>query len=120
VYIIRICCSDLEWDLNELKARYATASNEMIARRMLEMPPPVIVTLFDQGKRQWRKSNRHFRTPPMTPPEVDAWKVAHETAAAARCEQAELPQGIEDVRAWPVHEPQWRREIVRTALADEW
>jgi Zn-dependent peptidase ImmA (M78 family) len=112
--------SVLEWDLYELKARYATTSHEMIARRMLEMPPPVIITLFDQGKQQWRKSNRHFRTPPLTPPEIDAWKVVHERAEAARCEPSELPEGIEDVRAWPVHEPQWRREIIRTALADEW
>jgi Zn-dependent peptidase ImmA (M78 family) len=112
--------SVLEWDLYELKARYATASHEMVCRRMLEMPPPVIVTLFDQGKQQWRKSNRHIRTPPMTPPEIDAWKVAHEHATAARCEQGELPEGIEDVRAWPVHEPHWRREIIRTALTDEW
>jgi predicted transcriptional regulator len=112
--------SALDWDLAELKARYATASNEMIARRMLEMPPPVIITLLDQGNLQWRKSNRHFRTPPLTPPEIDAWKVAHERAQPARCEQAALPEGIEDVRAWPVHEPGWRREIVRTALADEW
>jgi hypothetical protein len=110
----------VEWDLYELKSRYPTASNEMIARRMLEMPPPVIITLADQGKRQWRKSNRHFRAPPMTTPERDAWKVAHEHAKAARCESSELPEGIEDVRAWPVHEPAWRREIIRTALADEW
>lgn len=110
----------LDWDLFELKARYSTASHEMVARRMLEMPPPVIITLADQGKRVWRTSNRHFRTPPMTPPERDAWKVAHEQARAARCETSELPDGIEDVRAWPVHEPDWRREIVRTALAEEW
>jgi hypothetical protein len=112
--------SALDWDLVELKARYATASHELIARRMLEMPPAVIVTLADQGKKVWRKSNRHFRTLPMTLPEVDVWKVAHEQARAARCETSELPDGIEDVRAWPVHEPGWRREIVRTALADEW
>jgi Zn-dependent peptidase ImmA (M78 family) len=110
----------VDWDLFELKTRYATASNEMIARRMLEMPPSVIVTMFDQGKRVWRKSNRHFRTPPLTPPELDAWKVAFEHGRAARCEAAELPDGIEDVRAWPVHEPEWRREFVRTALTDEW
>ena len=83
------------------------------------MPRAVIVTMFDQGKCVWRKSNRHFRAPPLTAPELDAWKVAHEGAAAARCETAELPEGIEDVRAWPVHEPGWRREIVRTALFDE-
>jgi Zn-dependent peptidase ImmA (M78 family) len=110
----------VDWDLFELKSRYAPVSHEMIARRMLEMPPPIIVTLFDHGKRQWRRSNRHSRTPPMTPPEHDAWKVAHERGEAARCEPAELPEGIEDVRAWPIHEPDWKREIVRTALADEW
>ena len=110
----------VDWDLLELKARYTTASHELIARRMLEMPPAVIITLVDQGKIQWRKSNRHFRAPPMTTPEVAAWKVAHEQGRAARCETAELPNGIEDVRAWPIHEPQWRREIIRTALTDEW
>jgi predicted transcriptional regulator len=109
----------VEWDLFALKSRFATASHEMIARRMLEMPAPVIITLFDQGKRQWRKSNRHFRTPPMTPPEMNAWKSAHELAVAAQCETSELPEGIEDVRAWPVHETGWRREIIRTAVADD-
>jgi Zn-dependent peptidase ImmA (M78 family) len=110
----------VDWDLFELKTRYSTASHELIARRMLEMPPPVIVTLFDLGKRRWRQSNRHFRTPPLTPAEESAWQVAHERGEATRCDVRELPEGIEDVRAWPVHEPQWKREIVRTALEDEW
>jgi hypothetical protein len=92
----------------------------MIARRMLEMPPPVILTLADQGKKVWRKSNCHLRTPPMTPPEIDAWKIAHERGEAARCDTRGLPEGIDDVRAWPVHEPDWRREIVRTALIEQW
>ena len=113
----------LDWDLLELKARYATASHELIARRMLDMPPPVIITIADQGRILWRRGNRHGRTPPMTPPEQDAWRAAHAIGEPARCEPRELPPGIEDVRAWPVHEPEWKREIVRTALAelsDEW
>jgi hypothetical protein len=84
------------------------------------MSPGVIITLADHGKQVWRRSNRHFRTPPMTPPEIDAWKVAHNQNQPAWCERQELPEGIEDVRAWPVHEPEWKREIIRTALADEW
>ena len=47
---------NLDWDLYELKQRYSTASHELIARRMLEMSPPVMVTLFDQGKTVWRKT----------------------------------------------------------------
>jgi hypothetical protein len=112
--------SVVDWDLNQLKARYSTASHEMIARRMLEMPPPVIVTLVDQGRKVWRKSNGPFRTPPMTPPEFDAWKIAHDRGEAARCHARELPEGIDDVRAWPIHEPDWRREILRTALTERW
>ena len=38
------------WDLTELKQRFSTASHELIARRMLDMPPPVVVTLFDHGQ----------------------------------------------------------------------
>jgi Zn-dependent peptidase ImmA (M78 family) len=108
------------WDLLELKARYATASHELIARRMLDMSPPVIITVADHGRIAWRRGNRHNRTPPMTPPEKDAWRGAHAINKPVQCEPRELPAGIEDVRVWPVHEPDWKREIVRSALADEW
>jgi hypothetical protein len=108
----------VDWDLIELKARYATASHELVARRMLEMRPAVIVTLFDQGRAVWRRSNVLHRAPPLTPAERDAWAAAHATGQAAACERSELPEGVEDVRAWPVHEEGWKREIVRTALAD--
>jgi hypothetical protein len=110
----------VEWDLYALKSRYITASHELIARRMLDLPPAVIVTIADHGKITWRRGNSAARTPPMTPPERDAWRAAHELGQPARCEARELPPGVEDVRAWPVHEPEWRREIVRTALADPW
>jgi predicted transcriptional regulator len=108
----------VDWDLLELKARYATASHELIARRMLEMRPVVIITLLDQGRTVWRRSNKVHRAPPLTPPERDAWKVAHATGQTVVCERSELPDGMEDVRVWPVHEEGWKREIVRTALGE--
>ena len=37
------------WDLLELKNRYATASHELIARRMLDFPTPAIITVFDNN-----------------------------------------------------------------------
>jgi hypothetical protein len=106
----------VDWDLFDLKAIYATASHELIARRMLEMPPPVIVTLADQGRCVWRRSNGLPRTPPLTSPERAAWTAAHDGGQPAQCEPGELPDGIDDVRAWPIHEPGWRREIIRTEL----
>jgi hypothetical protein len=109
---------DVDWDLFELKARYATASHELIARRMLEMPPPIIVTLWDHGRQAWRRSNVPSRTPSLSPPEGAARQAAHDFGRAARCEPLELPDGVEDVRAWPIHEPAWKREIVRTQVVD--
>jgi Zn-dependent peptidase ImmA (M78 family) len=111
---------ELDWDLYELKTRYATASHELIARRMLEMEPGAIVTLADHGRQIWRKSNRHFRAPPMTPAELTAWKATHELCQPTSCEPRELADGVEDVRSWPIHEPGWKREIIRTALTDQW
>lgn len=110
----------LEWDLRELKARYATASHELIARRMLEMRPGVIITMFDQGRAVWRRSNRLHRPPPLVTAEQDAWEGAHTTGRAVRCEAGDLPEGIVDVRAWAIHEPEWKREIVRTEIGEEW
>lgn len=109
----------VDWDLVDLKQRYATASHELIARRMLDMPPRVIVTLCDQGRPVWRKSNLPGHPSRLAPPEQAAWRTAHERGVAARCERSELPDGVEDVRAWAIHEPGWRREILRTQLAEE-
>ena len=108
--------ADCAWDLFELKARYATASHEMVARRMLEMPPPAIITLFDHDRPQWRRSNVPGRTPPLSPAERDARQAAHDCGEPTWCEASELPDGIDDVRAWPIHEPDWKREIIRTKL----
>jgi len=108
------------WDLLALKARYSTASHELIARRMLEMRPAVIISMFDQGRGVWRRSNRLPPAPPMAAAEQAAWKVAHSTGRAVQCEADELPEGIVDVRAWAIHETQWQREILRTEIEDGW
>jgi hypothetical protein len=109
-----------EWDLLELKGRYTTASHEMIARRMLAMRPAVVMTVCDQGRATWRQSNVLPRAPGLTAAERDAWQAAHRTGASVRCERGELPEGVEDVRAWAVHEEGWKREIVRMELAEAW
>ena len=59
------------WDLLALKARYSTASHELIARRMLECSPPVIVTIIDQGAVYFRRGNLPGRAPPLSTVEKD-------------------------------------------------
>ena len=98
-----------DWNLCELKQRYDTASHELIARRMLDFSIPLIVTIFDHARITWRRSNLPGRVPRLTAWEERCWRQAHETG---------LPQVATErgssVQAWPVHEPDWKREILRT------
>lgn len=106
------------WDLPQLKRIYPTASHELIARRMLEMSPSVIITMFDQGAMQWRKGNTIGQPGKLTVAETSVWRVAFESGRATEYEEHELPEGVQQIRCWPVHEPGWRREILRTELAE--
>jgi Zn-dependent peptidase ImmA (M78 family) len=108
-----------DWDLFEMKDRYATASHELIVRRMLEMRPAIAITICDQGRVTWRRSNRASRLPPLLPEEQAAWKHANATGLPATEWPDPSETALERVRAWPVHEPDWRREIIRSEIA-EW
>ena len=101
------CC----WDLTELKARYRTASHELIARRMLDLPPPVIISIFDHRELSFRRSNVPGHVPPPSSVEVDCWRTVHDHN---RVEQTS--DGTRTIQAWPVHEPGWKREILRTEV----
>lgn len=101
------------WDLVALKARYPTASHELIARRMLECRPPVIISIFDQGRLYFRRSNLPGRVPPPSAVEMDCWRRVHR-----RGQPEEAYEGLRTIRGWPVHEEAWKREILR-AEAEE-
>jgi hypothetical protein len=103
---------DCDMDLFALKQTYTTASHELIAWRMLDLSPPAIVSLFDHGKLQARRSNVPGKVPALSRDEADAWRQAHQTGEAFR---RDTPFRID---AWPIHEPDWRREIVRLEVAD--
>lgn len=98
------------WDLLALKERYSTASHELIARRMLDFVQPVIVAVHDQNRLSWRKSNLATRPRKPSLQELAAVRRAHETSESVRDE------GPPAVRAWPIHEPLWKREIVRVEI----
>jgi hypothetical protein len=103
-----------DWELPRLKERYATASHELIARRMLDAPPRVIVTIFDQDQVTFRAANLPIRPPPPGQAELDGQRQAHRLARPWRSARGHLR-----VTAWPIHEPGWKREIVRAALVGD-
>jgi len=100
----------LGWDLPALKERFATASHELIARRMLDWPEPAaVISIFDQGRLVFRAENRRGRQPDLTGAERAAQQAAHRSGEPAARADERLR-----VRAWPIHEPHWRREILRS------
>lgn len=101
-----------EWDLPLLKTRYSTASHELLARRMLDLPPQVIVTIIDKGKVYFRRSNIPGRVPPMAEVEKECQLRASEKGCMAEGDAHPV-----SVQAWPVHEPDWKREILRTEVS---
>jgi Zn-dependent peptidase ImmA (M78 family) len=103
-------CADADacgWDLLALKDRYATASHELIARRMLDFDPPIIISVFDQNRRTWRKCNLQSRLPKPSPAELECQRKAHASGEFVCDDRPPM------IRVWPIHEPNWQREIVR-------
>ncbi len=103
-----------DWDLIAMKVRYRTASHELIARRMLECRPPVIISIFDHRKITFRRSNLPGRAPPPSTAEMECWRDVHRRNHPLRTRA-----GTNLIQGWPIHEEGWKREILRMEL-DEW
>ena len=102
------------WDVLGLKSRYPTASHELIARRMLDLDPPVIISIFDCGGLYFRRTNVPGRVPSPTSAELACWRTVH-----AHNRPHQSLDGRQTIQAWPVHEPGWKREILRAEVEFE-
>ncbi|MEX1097606.1 MAG: ImmA/IrrE family metallo-endopeptidase [Planctomycetales bacterium] len=105
----------LRGDLLQLKAIYRTASHELIAFRMLDLPLPTVVSVFDQGRLTRRMANQVGRLPRPQPVEQEC-----RLEVRRRSHPVELSDRRLRVQGWPVNEPGWRREILRTIPAGDW
>ncbi|MFN0055673.1 MAG: ImmA/IrrE family metallo-endopeptidase [Planctomycetales bacterium] len=103
----------LEGNLPDLKPRYATASHELIAMRLLDLSTPTVITIFDQGRQTRRRGNVPARVPPLDRNEQDCWlEVRRFRRACERKHDGHRTQG------WPIDEAGWQREILRTTYPD--
>jgi hypothetical protein len=89
----------LEWDLIALKQFYTTASHELIARRLLEMPPPIVITLCDQGRVRWRRGNIPNYPPRPLSAEMAVWRESHASGKPASARLDPTTTGLESVHA---------------------
>ena len=94
-------------DLLALKHRFSTASHELIAWRMLDARPHIVVSIFDQGRLTRRRGNAAVSTPPLHPLEQ-----ALLTRLNRHRTHLSLAADGLSVTGWPVDEPGWRRDIL--------
>jgi hypothetical protein len=102
------------YDVLELKERYRTSSHEVIAWRLLDLPEPCIVTILDNDHIHRRRSN--------------AWPVRRRLEPAEReCQRyvnhysrpRVVREGGWTVQGWPVHQADWKREILRSVVVED-
>lgn len=103
----------LDYQLPELKRRYTTASHEVIAWRMLDLPEPCVITVVDNEHITKRKSNAWPVTRRLVSAEKACLDYVHRYSRA-RCVQADGWT----VYGWPVHRPDWKREILRSVFEE--
>ncbi len=104
---------DLDFDVLQLKKRYATSSHEVIAWRFLDLAEPCIVTVIDNDHISRRRSNAWPTRKRLEPAEV---KCQRHVSHFSRPRQVQ--ENGWTVRGWPVHQGEWKREILRSVVDD--
>ncbi len=105
---------DLDCNLLKLKPRYRTSSHEVIALRFLDLPEPCVVTIIDNGHVSRRRSNGPRITRELFAAEKKCQEYVNRSSRARRIRA----DGV-TVQGWPVHSPEWKREILRSVIDDD-
>jgi hypothetical protein len=103
-----------EYDVAQLKERYRTASHETIALRLLDLPEPCIITIVDNGHVSRRRSNAWPVRRELAPVELECQRYVNSYSRPRRVAQAGWT-----VWGWPVHQPDWKREVLRSVVDED-
>jgi hypothetical protein len=104
----------LDYDVPALKVRYRTASHEVVAWRLLDLPQPCVVTILDNGRVSRRRSNAWPVRRKLEMPELKCQKYVHDHGRPwiVRADGW-------TVQGWPVHQAEWKREVLRSVYEAE-
>jgi hypothetical protein len=101
------------FDLLCLKARYRTASHEVIALRMLDLPSPCVVTILDNNHVTRRRSNAWPVNRSLLPLERQCQEYVNYYSRS----QTVQAEGW-SVTGWPVHNLDWKRDVLRSVYEE--
>jgi hypothetical protein len=102
------------WDVPELKRFYDTAGYEVVAWRLLDLPEPCVITIVENDHVHRRRSNAWRVNKTLQPAERECQRYVHHYSRP-RVVSAEGWT----VQGWPLHEPDWKREILRSVGESE-
>ena len=97
----------------ELKQRYRTSSHEVLALRFIDLPEPCIVTVVDNDHVSRRKSNAWPTRRRLEPAELKCQRQVHQSGEPAR-----VAENGWTVQGWPVHQADWKREVLRSQVEE--
>ncbi len=104
---------ELDYDLLALKRKYATSSHEVLAWRMLDLAEPCIISIIDNDHLTRRRSNGARIKKQLSAPEKKCQQYVHEHGEATLIRAEGWT-----VQGWPVHQADWKREILRSVVED--
>ncbi len=98
----------------ELQVRYPGVAADVIAWRLLDLPAPCIITVLDNGAVTRRRCNVRYVPRDLAPAERECQRYVHHYSR---------PRVVRadgwTVQGWPVHQPDWKREILRSVVDAE-
>jgi Zn-dependent peptidase ImmA (M78 family) len=101
----------LHYDVAALRERYHSASHEVVGMRLLDLPVPCIITIIDNGHVYRRRSNAFSVNRMLEPPELICQEYVHRFSRKYRVQEAGWT-----VHGWPVHQVDWKREVLRSVV----
>jgi Zn-dependent peptidase ImmA (M78 family) len=99
------------FDLAELKQRYGTASHEVIAWRLLDLSEPCIITVIDNDHVSKRRSNAWPANRLLSPAEDECRRYVNSYSRPYFFRKENWT-----VQGWPIHQTDWKREILRSVI----
>jgi Zn-dependent peptidase ImmA (M78 family) len=106
---------DCGHDLLELKERFRSASHEVIAWRLLDLAEPCIITIVDNDHVHRRRSNALRVNRELSPAEHACQQLVHQQSRPHQVRQEGWT-----VQGWPVHQVDWKREVLRSVVDEAW
>ena len=111
---LKVDAPALAYDVLELKKRYRTASHEVLAWRLLDLAESCVITIVDNDHVSRRRSNAWRVTRQLSPPEKECQQYVSYYSRPRVVQKAGWT-----VYGWPVHEADWKREILRSVMDEE-